>query len=212
MALVFACSRAEAQSAAAAGFESYSSDQVKAAFLFHFCSYVTWPEQTPRKDPITIAVLDAPEVAAELERFVAGRTIQGRPIEVKRMRSIRALGDEELLFIGAENNRRLKEILQEIGRRPTLTVTDAPDGLAAGAMINFQIVDNHERFEISLARARDAGLMLSSRLLAAALRVETTRCAAARCNMHERGQRQFASWNRRTPCLSPQSVAQLRYY
>jgi hypothetical protein len=209
--LCFVCRAAQAQAVQAAAAESYSAAQVKAAFLFHFGAYVTWPNPPAPNDPITIAVLDAPEVADELERIVVGRTIQGRPVRIERLRALRALGDAELLFIGAEDNARLKDLFQEIGRRPTLTVTDAPDGLAAGAMINFQIVDNHERFEISLARARDAGLRLSSRLLAAALRVETTRCATF-CRMGEFERRQFASWNvRPSPPLSVRKVA-LRYY
>ncbi len=156
--------------------KSYPPAQVKAAFLYHFGSYVTWPELKSTADPIRIAILDAPDVARELERFVVGRTIAGRRVRVVRLRSIRGLDDEELLFIGSEDNPRLDELMQAVGSRPTLVVTDAPDGLAQGAMINFQVIDRRVRFEISLKRAREAGLALSSRLLSAALRVETTRC------------------------------------
>lgn len=160
------------------GRPGYSAAQVKAAFLYHFGSYVRWPALPGVEKPLRIAVLDAPEIAGELERFVAGRTIRGRPVVIRRLRTINSLTDEELLYIGADDNRRLDELVDAVGKRPTLVVTDAPDGLAAGAMINFQIVERRVRFEISLTRAREAGLMLSSRLLAAALRVETTRCSA----------------------------------
>jgi hypothetical protein len=62
--------------------------------------------------------------------------------------------------------------------RPVLVVTDSPDGLEQGGMVNFQQVDERLRFEISLPRAEEAGLVLSSRLLSAALRVETSQCCA----------------------------------
>jgi hypothetical protein len=55
-----------------------------------------------------------------------------------------------------------------------LVVTDAPGALRDGSMINFQVVDQRVRFEISLAAAERAGLELSSRLLAAAMSVDTT--------------------------------------
>jgi len=55
-----------------------------------------------------------------------------------------------------------------------LVVTDAPGALKDGAMINFQVVDERVRFEISLTAAERAGLELSSRLLSAAMFVDTT--------------------------------------
>jgi hypothetical protein len=57
-----------------------------------------------------------------------------------------------------------------------LVVADAQDGLRHGAMVNFQLVDQRVRFEISLRNAKAAGLVLSSRLLSAAIRVETSSC------------------------------------
>src|SRR5690606_40391748 len=82
---------------------------------------------------------------------------------------------EEVLFIGPSENWRLEQLVGAIDG-PTLIVTDAPDGLSAGSMINFQLVDQRVRFEIALPAAEAAGLSLSSRLLSAALRVETSRC------------------------------------
>lgn len=152
-----------------------SDEEVKAAFLYNFGSYVQWPQSNRSDDTIDIAVLGAPRIAAELARTVRGRTIQGMPVRVRRLRAMGELNDDEVLFIGADENWRLAQLIESIAGRPTLIVTDAPDGLADGSMINFQLVDRRVRFEISLARAEDAGLMLSSRLLSAALRVETTR-------------------------------------
>jgi hypothetical protein len=182
MAFAFAAIHPQAvlgQPARAAGVApAYSQVEVKAAFLYRFGSYVRWPSLDKRNDPITIAVLNAPDIAAELERFVESRTIDGRPVRVRRLRSIYALrGDDRMLFIGRDENSRLAQLIEAIGEKPLLVVTDAPDGLADGAMINFQLVERRVRFEISLTRARAAGLDLSSRLLAAAIKVETSRCA-----------------------------------
>lgn len=157
---------------------AYSQVEVKAAFLYRFGSYVRWPARSDGDDSITIAVLNDPDIAAELERFVADRTIDGRRVEVRRLRSIYGLSpDDRMLFIGPDENGRLAQIIEAVGEKPILIVTDAPDGLADGAMINFQVIERRVRFEISLTRARAAGLDLSSRLLAAAIKVETSRCA-----------------------------------
>jgi hypothetical protein len=160
---------AEAQNGAA-----YSETEVKAAFLYHFCSYVQWPAARQPDEPVTIAVLGADAVAMQLMAFLPGRRIEGRNVDVRRLRDIDELQDDELLFIGSEHNPRLDDIIAVVGPRPVLIVTDAPEGLASGAMVNFQLVDERVRFEISLAKAQESGLMLSSRLLSAALRVETS--------------------------------------
>ena len=50
-------------------------------------------------------------------------------------------------------------------------MTDLPDGLEAGAAVEFVQVDGRLRFEISLAGARRAELKLSSQLMGVAWKV-----------------------------------------
>lgn len=159
----------------------YSESEVKAAFLYHFGTYVQWPSAVRDDDvPITIAVLGAPAVAKDLDAFLPGRKIQGRPVQARRLTRIEDLRAEEVVFIGPEYNGRLADTVAAAAGKPVLIVTDAPDGLDRGAMVNFQLVSDRVRFEISLAKAQDAGLVLSSRLLSAALRVVTSSCCAER--------------------------------
>jgi hypothetical protein len=168
--------RAEAQRVVEPQRPAYSADEVKAAFLYRFGTYVEWPVVKPAGDPITIAVLGAPSVATLLADYVPGRTIQNRPVEVRPIDRIEDVRDSELLFIGRERSAMLSDIVDALGHRPVLVVADAPEGLKHGAMVNFQLVDQRVRFEISLRNAKAAGLVLSSRLLSAAIRVETSSC------------------------------------
>src|SRR5690606_32350782 len=131
--------RAQAGDGASAPAVSYSEDEVKAAFLYNFGSYVQWPVTDRSGETISIAVLGAPTVADELERFVRGRTIQGVPVRVRRLRTVAELEGDEVLFIGASENHRLSQLIDAAAGTPTLVVTDAPDGLAEGAMINFRL-------------------------------------------------------------------------
>jgi hypothetical protein len=152
----------------------YQEDEVKAAFLYHFATFVQWPEATHSDEVFAIAVLGADGVASELDKFLPGREIQGRPMEVRRVRAIKQLEDEAVIFIGSKASSRLSELVREVENRPVLVVTEAPGALRDGAMINFQLVDRRVRFEISLPAAERAGLELSSRLLSAAMFVDTT--------------------------------------
>lgn len=152
----------------------YSTDEVKAAFLYHFGTYVEWPSEV---ETVTITVLGAPGVASALARFLPGRMIQGRPARFRRLAEIGDLADDQILFIGADRNEQLADLVAAIADRPVLVVTDSPDGLGAGSIVNFRVVDRQVRFEVSLPAAESAGLRLSSRLLSAAMRIETAHTA-----------------------------------
>jgi hypothetical protein len=152
----------------------YDTNRVKAEFLYHFGTYIQWPADLIEGDAMRIAVLGAQPVVDQLARFLPGRSIQGRRVEVVPLERIDELGDAEVLFVGSEHNASLESVLAAVGRRPCLTVTDAEDGLERGAMVNFQLLDERVRFEVSLRRAEDVGLIVSSRLLSTALRVETS--------------------------------------
>lgn len=152
----------------------YKDEEVKAAFLYHFATFVQWPQTATSGQPFSLAILGADDVAAELEQFLPGREIQGRRMEVRRLDSIDDLADEAVLFIGANENHRLAELIRGVEDRSMLVVTEAPGALKDGSMINFQVIDARVRFEISLAAAQGAGLELSSRLLSAAMSVDTT--------------------------------------
>jgi hypothetical protein len=152
----------------------YADQQVKAAFIYHFATFVEWPPAAGDRDAFRVAVLGDDAVAAELEQSLPGREIAGRAMQVQRLATLDELNDADMLFIGAEYNHSLKKLISQVGDRAVLVVTDAPGALDDGSMINFQVVDRRVRFEISLTAAERAGLALSSRLLSAAMFVDTT--------------------------------------
>jgi hypothetical protein len=144
---------------------------VKAAFLYHFGTYVDWPDPPIPDTALSIAVLYDAEVFEQLDRYLPGRTIEGRPVVPRLIASLDELDDDAVLFIGRTANRDLDGLLASPATQGKLVVTDSPGGIRTGATINFTVVDNRVRFEIDRSAASRSGLSLSSRLLAAALRV-----------------------------------------
>lgn len=148
--------------------------EVKAAFVYKFTGYVEWPRSSLGEpdNAITIGVAGAAEIADELRRIVAGRTVQGRGISIRPVNSENDVRGVHVLFIGADANARMGRLLETARQRPILVITDAPDGLERGAMINFVMVKRRVQFEIAVEPAEKAGLSLSSRLLSVAFRVK----------------------------------------
>lgn len=158
-------------SATIAHAQAASESTVKAAFLYKFAGYVEWPPAAfPAADtPFVIGVAGADEVATELERLVPGRQVNGRAVQVRRVREGDSGRGLHILFAGREGNwRNLMRIVQQ---QAGLVVTDAERGLEQGAAINFVPVDDRVGFEVSLDNAERGGLRISSRMLAVARRV-----------------------------------------
>jgi hypothetical protein len=155
--------------------ESYSEDAVKAAFLYRFTGYVEWPAQGQAEPLFTIAVLDADGVATELARLLQNRQIQNRAAQVRSIKSIKELTNAQMLYIGAAHREELRRMIGGMAGRPVLIVTNEEDGLDAGSTVNFLLIDQRVRFEISLDAAQSAGLKVASELLAVAIRVRGRR-------------------------------------
>jgi hypothetical protein len=159
---------------AASGEESESAArEVKAAYLYKFLGYVEWPPSVlPQPDaPFVIAVAGADAIADTLTRMVAGRSVAGRAITVRRLRPGEGLDGVHLLYIGTVERARQAQLLAQAQQRPILTVTDNGGGSAPSGIIDFRLVDNRVRFEVSLGAAERNGLKLSARLLSVALAV-----------------------------------------
>jgi hypothetical protein len=155
--------------------ESYSEDAVKAAFLYRFTSYVDWPSQAAADPQFTIAVLDADGVAAELGRLLQNRQIQNRPAQVRSIKNLRELAGAQMLYIGGSRRDDLHRLISSVAGRPVLVVTNQDGGLDAGSSVNFLLIDQRVRFEISLDAAQASGLRVASELLAVAIRVRGRR-------------------------------------
>ena len=148
--------------------------RVKAAFLYRFTEFVTWPEAAfaRAESPFTIVVVGRDALAHELRQITAGRTVQGRTVEVRRAGDGEAMPAAQMVFIPDSEKPRLREWMRNAPRQ-ALLVTESEDALAHGSVINFILIEGRVRFEISLESAEKRGLRMSSRLLAIAQGVRT---------------------------------------
>jgi hypothetical protein len=144
--------------------------RVKAAFLYKFLAYTDFPPAAfaDPAAPINMVVAGSDEMVADLAAITAGRTVAGRPIAVRALRE--GDGAAHLLFVAGSDCARVGRVIH--ASRAFLVVTECDSGLQQGAAINFRIIDEHVRFDVSLDAAERNNVRLSSRLLTVANRVQ----------------------------------------
>ncbi len=155
--------------------ESFSSNEIKAAFLYKFLLFVEWPEGTFQEadDKITIGFFDDGQISDFLVP-VEGQYIDGRSLVVEcyKKGTTRAFWEKcQLLFIDSSMEPRTKEILESLNGRPILTVGETEGFLEQGGMVNFFTREGSVRFEINKTAAAKVGIKFRSKLLRVANRI-----------------------------------------
>lgn len=141
--------------------------RIKAAYIFNFAKFVTWPSAAfPAPDaPIVIGILGKDRFGAELDQTVAGKAIEKRRLVVTRLTEGDSWEGCHILFVASSERRRLPQILEQLGTTSILSVGETEGFTEAGGMIQFVQQENNIRFEINLAAAEAARLKISSKLL-----------------------------------------------
>lgn len=146
-----------------------SDDQVKAAYLYKFPHYIEWPPAAfPAADsPYVIGVAGSEGVFRELSGIAAGRTINNRPVAIRRLQALDDLAGVHIVYVGGSKAQQA-QWAGEAGKRPILVVTDTEGTAPPGSMVNFVLAEARVRFEVFLGPAEAAGIRINSRMLSVA--------------------------------------------
>lgn len=141
--------------------------QIKAAFLFNFAQFVTWPPDafTNAAAPFRIGILGEDPFGAFLDETVRNEKVNGHPLVVQRYRSAKDIKDCQILFVSRSESRRVKRILADLKDRNILTVGDMEDLVESGGIICFSTKKNKIHFQVNLEAAKNANLTISSKML-----------------------------------------------
>jgi hypothetical protein len=143
--------------------------QVKAAFLFNFTKFVTWPATAFKADdaPFVIGIIGDDPFGPYLDELVKGESLDTHPIIVQRFTTINEISGCHMLFVNT-NVAMQQQIIALTGTISTLTISDADGFAKRGGNICFFKQDNKIRIEINVAAAKNSKLEVSSKLLSIA--------------------------------------------
>jgi hypothetical protein len=110
-------------------------------------------------------VLNEDPFGATLNAELSRQVLDGKPVVIKRIAKPQDASGCRIAFIHLAQSDRLQDMLASLNQNSVLTVSDMPDFLHRGGMVQFVLHDERVRFEINLTTTASARLMVSSELL-----------------------------------------------
>jgi hypothetical protein len=145
--------------------------RVEATYLSNFGKFVGWPASTSKEPSFLICVLGSDPFGTMLDVAVSGEKIHNQSVMTERITTAEDASVCRIVFISSSEAPNLMGILGVLDSNSILTVSDMPDFLARGGMIQFVLTKGKVRFEVNIAATNSAKLTLSSQLLKVAASV-----------------------------------------
>jgi uncharacterized protein DUF4154 len=147
-----------------------TEQEVKAALIFNITRFVEWPATAFRSPvaPLVVAIMGHDEVSELLEPMLLGKSVNGHPLVVRRVRAVDEARKCHVLYVASSEKKHADEILKVLGDSSVLTVADIEHFAERGGHINLVLEDQRVHVFVNPASAEDSHLKISAKLLSLA--------------------------------------------
>jgi YfiR/HmsC-like len=143
----------------------------KAIYLINFGRFVRHPDGHVHHATFDICILGHDPIEQTMDGVAAKESIDGAPVRVPRAADAAETRACEVVYVTRYEGKRIREDMAILAGAEALTVSDMPNFLERGGMIQFVQTDNRVRFAVNLNALNQSHLTLSSELLKVALSV-----------------------------------------
>ncbi|GJM20762.1 MAG: hypothetical protein DHS20C15_06770 [Planctomycetota bacterium] len=147
---------------------------LKAAFLYNFANFTTWPDDAfeDERSPLVFAVLGEDPFDEHLIATLDEKHINGRPLKLVNYAELEELGDCHLLFVSRSEAAHVAQLHTLLADRAVFTVSDIDRYAHMGGVARLGIEEQRPVMEINTSAAKRADLQISSQLLKLARVIE----------------------------------------
>lgn len=149
--------------------DEQSEYTLKAAFLYNFAVYTTWP--APPENSFNLCVYGSDPFGIHLDTLMQKKKVNERTITIQRTNDMKQLDQCQLVFISSSAMSHLTNIVDMLKNKPVLTVADSPGAGEQGVILNMIIKDDKVTFAANLSAAKKIGINLSAQLLRFAIEI-----------------------------------------
>jgi len=142
--------------------QRFNEAELKAAYLYNFAYFVTWPDSN--RDFLFCSYANSP-VTRILARLIEGERVHEHPIQLLIDPVPGQLHECQVIYIPEQQERILAATLEYVHPFPVLTVSDIADFEQRGGMIRLGVDGQRIQPVIQLKNVTRSGLTISSKLL-----------------------------------------------
>jgi hypothetical protein len=132
-------------------------------FIYNFSRLIEWPANY-KNGPFVIGVLGSSDIHQQLQVYTKGKRVGSQPITVKVFNSPGEISTCHILFIPFNSTKLMPNILSGVSGKSTLLVTEKNGAIEEGSAINFVVVGDKLKFELSQGNAVKYSIKVSSKL------------------------------------------------
>lgn len=144
-------------------FSQTDISRAEALFIYNFSRLIEWPSNY-KNGPFVIGVLGSSPILGQLQTFTNGKQVGSQPIAVKNFNSASEISTCHILFVPFSETKQLPNIIPQIAGKSTLIITEKNGSIDEGAGINFVVVGDKLKFELSPSNVSSRQIKLSSKL------------------------------------------------
>jgi hypothetical protein len=137
--------------------------RAQAMFIYNFSRLIEWPANY-KNGPFVIGVLGASDIQEQLQVYTNGKMVGSQPITVKSFGSPADISTCHILFVPFSGTKYMSNVVQSVQGKSTLIITEKNGAIEEGSAINFIVIGDKLKFELSPGNAVKYNIKVSSKL------------------------------------------------
>ncbi len=132
-------------------------------FIYNFSRLIEWPASY-KTGPFVIGVIGSSTIVNELKTYTAGKSVGSQPIMIKTFKNPAEITTCHILFVTFSETKQMQTIIQQLSSKNTLVITEKNGAIEQGSAINFVVIGDKLKFELSPGNATKYDIKISSKL------------------------------------------------
>lgn len=132
-----------------------------AAFIYQFTNYIEWPQKS---DDFVIGIVGNSSILPHLQVMAREKKVGDSSVAIREWKSVDEIGQCNILYVPESQKDNLPAILNKVGDKQTLIVTESPGLAKNGAHISFIRVEGKIKFDLNKTSITKMGLVVLSAL------------------------------------------------
>jgi len=140
--------------------------QIKASFVYTVAKFVDWPASAfvSPTAPLTLGVIGDDKVSDAIAGALKGKRVHDRALVVRHLKDPIEAADCQILYVDRGAATR-PELLGQVQGPGILTVGEGGGFAQKGGILGLTLEQSLVQFEVNIAAAQRAGLVISSKIL-----------------------------------------------